>query len=78
MANTTWGELSWSAGAFGGENDATVSVTGQSLTSSLNSVSLSISGFVNLIGEQLISSLNNGCLICKSASLYPRFFQIYR
>jgi hypothetical protein len=59
MANTAWGELSWSAGAFGGENDATVSVTGQSLTSALNSVSLSISGVVNLTGEQLNSSLNN-------------------
>jgi hypothetical protein len=40
MANSAWGELGWSAGAFGGENDATVSVTGQSLTSALNSVSL--------------------------------------
>ena len=59
MANTAWGELGWSVGAFGGENDATVSVTGQSLTSALNSVSLSISGVVNLTGEQLNSSLNN-------------------
>jgi hypothetical protein len=59
MANTTWGELSWSAGTFGGANDVDVLVTGQSLTSALNSVSSSISGVVNLTGEQLTSSLNN-------------------
>ena len=59
MANTTWGELGWSAGTFGGANDATVSVTGQSLTSALNSVSISLSPIINLTGEQLTSSLNN-------------------
>ena len=59
MANTTWGELGWSAGTFGGANDADVSVTGQSLTSALNSVSISLSPIINLTGEQLISSLNN-------------------
>jgi CheY-specific phosphatase CheX len=59
MANTTWGELGWSAGTFGGANDATVSVTGQSLTSALNFVSISLSPIINLTGEQLTSSLNN-------------------
>jgi hypothetical protein len=55
MANSAWGELGWSSGTFGGLNDIDVSVTGQSLTSSLNSVSISISGSVLLTGEQLIS-----------------------
>jgi len=59
MANTTWGELSWSAGTFGGANDATVSVTGQSLTSVINSVSILSSPLITLTGEQLSSSLNN-------------------
>jgi len=59
MANTTWGELSWSAGTFGGANDATVSVTGQSLTSVINSVSILSSPLINLTGQQLTSSLNN-------------------
>jgi hypothetical protein len=59
MANSAWGELSWSAGAFGGENDANVLVTGQSLTSVLNSVTFTIDGIVNLTGQQLSSSLNS-------------------
>jgi len=59
MANSAWGELSWSAGTFGGLTDANVLVTGQSLTSALNSVSLSINGIVNLTGEQLSTSLNS-------------------
>ena len=59
MANSAWGELSWSAGTFGGLSDVDVSVTGQSLTSVLNSVSLSIDGVVNLTGQQLTSSLNS-------------------
>jgi hypothetical protein len=59
MANTTWGELSWSAGTFGGANDAIVSVTGQSLTSVLNSVSISLSPNVSLTGQQLSTSLNS-------------------
>ena len=59
MANTAWGALSWSAGAFGGENDAIALVTGQSLTPVLNSVSALSSPLINLTGEQLSSSLNN-------------------
>jgi hypothetical protein len=59
MANTAWGELGWSAGTFGGANDVDVLITGQSLTSILNSVSLSIDGIVNLNGQQLTSSLNS-------------------
>jgi hypothetical protein len=59
MANTTWGELSWSEGTFGGLSDVDVLVTGQSLTSVLNDASISISGVVNLTGEQLSSSLNS-------------------
>ena len=53
MANSAWGELGWSAGAFGGENDANVLVTGQSLTSALNDVSISLSPNVSLTGQQL-------------------------
>jgi hypothetical protein len=59
MAITAWGDLSWSAGTFGGLNDIDVSVTGQSLTSSLNNVSISIDGVINLSGQQLTSSLNS-------------------
>jgi hypothetical protein len=59
MANTTWGELSWSSGVFGGANDADVLVTGQSLTSVLNSVSISLGANVSLTGEQLSTSLNS-------------------
>ena len=59
MANTTWGELGWSVGTFGGANDVNVSVTGQSLTSSLNNVFISLGTSVSLTGEQLNSSLNN-------------------
>jgi hypothetical protein len=59
MANTAWGALSWSAGTFGGQNDADVLVTGQSLTSVLNSVSISLSANVSLTGEQLSTSLNS-------------------
>jgi hypothetical protein len=46
MAITTWGQLGWSAGTFGGINDIDVSVTGQSLTSSLNSVSIIVDNVV--------------------------------
>jgi len=59
MANTTWGQLSWSAGTFGGANDAIVSVTGQSLTSVINSVSTLSSPLINLTGQSLTSVLNN-------------------
>jgi hypothetical protein len=59
MANSAWGELSWSSGVFGGANDVDVSVTGQSLTSALNSVSISIGPNVSLTGEQLNTSLNS-------------------
>jgi hypothetical protein len=59
MANTAWGELSWSAGTFGGANDVDVLITGQSLTSALNDVSISLSSNVSLTGEQLNTSLNS-------------------
>ena len=59
MANSAWGELSWSSGVFGGANDVDVSITGQSLTSALNSVSISLSPNVSLTGEQLSTSLNS-------------------
>ena len=38
MANAAWGDLTWNTGTFGGINDQNVSVTGQSLTTSLSSV----------------------------------------
>ena len=72
MANTTWGELSWSAGVFGGANDADVSVTGQSLTSVLNSVSISLGANVSLTGEQLSTSLNHSS--SNSNSISPSEF----
>jgi CheY-specific phosphatase CheX len=59
MANTAWGELSWSAGTFGGANDVDVLITGQSLISALNDVSISLSPNVSLTGEQLSTSLNS-------------------
>ena len=59
MANSAWGELSWSSGVFGGANEVDVSLTGQSLTSALNSVSISIGPNVSLTGEQLSTSLNS-------------------
>ena len=59
MANTTWGELSWSAGTFGGANDVDVLITGQSLISALNDVSISLSPNVSLTGQQLSTSLNS-------------------
>jgi hypothetical protein len=59
MANSAWGELSWSAGTFGGINDVTVILTGETLSSTLNNVSISIDSLINLTGEQLNSSLNN-------------------
>jgi hypothetical protein len=59
MANSAWGELSWSAGAFGGENDANVSVTGQSLTSVLNSVSTVGDSNTSLTGQSLTTSLGS-------------------
>ena len=59
MANTAWGELSWSSGVFGGANDADVLVTGQSLTSVLNSVSISLGANVSLTGQLLSTSLNS-------------------
>jgi len=73
MANTTWGELGWSAGTFGGANDATVSVIGQSLISVLNNngVSLSISGLVNLTGQSLTSVLNNNVSFSITGSVTP-------
>jgi len=72
MANTTWGQLNWSAGTFGGANDADVLVTGQSLTSALNSVSISLSPNVSLTGEQLSSSLNNnGISFSITGNVFP-------
>lgn len=72
MANTTWGQLNWSAGTFGGANDANVLVTGQSLTSALNSVSISLSPNVSLTGEQLSSSLNNnGISFSITGNVFP-------
>ena len=53
MANT-WGELSWGLGAFGEQNDISVSLTGIELTSSLNSVSeVNAGSVVDLTGSTL-------------------------
>ena len=56
MANSAWGELGWSAGSFGGENDAVVSITGQSLTSALGIVDPGPDA--NLTGQQLTLGFN--------------------
>ena len=55
-----WGAYGWGDSAWGNNSiSVTVSVTGQSLTSTLNSVSLSINGLVILTGEQLATTLNS-------------------
>jgi len=49
MANSAWGELNWSAGTFGGQNDVTVSVTGEQLVNALESnVGVSAGGSVQV------------------------------
>jgi hypothetical protein len=101
MANSAWGELSWSAGTFGGLNDVTVqvtapgtlttwgsnswsqfgwgenlglstlqgnatidiisvaNVTGQLLSTSLNSVTATGTANLTLTGQQLTTTLNS-------------------
>ena len=59
MANSAWGDLNWGAGTFGGENDVTIAVTGQSLTSAINSVSTVGDANTSLTGESLTTSLGS-------------------
>jgi hypothetical protein len=58
MAASAWGSLGWNVGTFGGENDVTVILTGQSLTSVINSVVISADSNTNTTGEFLTSTIN--------------------
>ena len=72
MANTAWGALSWSAGTFGGQNDADVLVTGQSLTSVLNSASISLNAPSNLndVEEDCCGIFENLSHCCSNKVVY--------
>ena len=67
MANAAWGDLTWNTGTFGGINDQNVSVTGQSLTTSLSSVTALFqpnAGWgVSLATAQLLSTTLNSVTI---------------
>ena len=57
---TAWGSKGWSIGEFGtGDENIVVFPTGQSLTSSLNSVTSFTDVTVNLTGNTLTMSLNS-------------------
>jgi len=62
MANSAWGELNWSAGTFGGQNDVTVLLTGEQLINVLESnVGISAGGSVQVPASeetQLLLSYN--------------------
>ena len=62
MANSAWGELNWSAGTFGGQNDVTVLVTGEQLIHALESnIGISAGGSIQIPASeetQLILSYN--------------------
>jgi len=63
MANSAWGELNWSAGTFGGQNDVTVLVTGQTLVKVLESnIGISAGGSVQVPASEEVKlnlSLNS-------------------
>jgi len=62
MANSAWGELNWSAGTFGGQNDVTVLVTGEQLVKVLESnIGISAGGSIQIPASeetQLLLSYN--------------------
>jgi hypothetical protein len=62
MANSAWGELNWSAGTFGGQNDVTVLITGEELIHVLESnIGISAGGSVQVPASeetQLLLSYN--------------------
>ena len=62
MANSAWGELNWGAGTFGGQNDVTVSVTGEQLVKVLESnIGISAGGSIQIPASeetQLLLSYN--------------------
>jgi len=63
MANSAWGELNWSAGTFGGQNDVTVLVTGLTLVKVLESnIGISAGGSVQIPASEEVElnlSLNS-------------------
>jgi len=63
MANSAWGELNWSAGTFGGQNDVTVLVTGLTLVKVLESnIGISAGGSVQIPASEEVKlnlSLNS-------------------
>ncbi len=63
MANSAWGELNWSAGTFGGQNDVTVLVTGEQLVKVLESnIGISAGGSVQIPASEEVElnlSLNS-------------------
>jgi len=62
MANSAWGELNWSAGTFGGQNDVTVLITGEELIHALESnIGISAGGSIQIPASeetQLLLSYN--------------------
>ena len=58
MANA-WGELSWSQGSWGEQNDISVSLTGLQVNCAQNNVSVAIGQQINVTGQQQNLSLNN-------------------
>jgi len=55
MANT-WGELTWGAGSFGLQNDASVPITGNLLTVTQGTATAGISQQISLTGQSLTTS----------------------
>jgi hypothetical protein len=58
MANA-WGELSWSQGSWGEQNNVSVSLTGLQVNCVQNSVSITIGQQVEVTGQQLNSNINS-------------------
>ena len=58
MANA-WGELSWSQGSWGEQNNVSVSLTGLQVNCAQNSVSIAIGQQVDVTGQQLNSNINS-------------------
>jgi hypothetical protein len=63
MANSAWGELNWSAGTFGGQNDVTVLITGEELIHALESnIGISAGGSIQIPASEEVElnlSLNS-------------------
>jgi hypothetical protein len=58
MANA-WGELSWSQGSWGEQNNVSVSLTGLQVNCVQNSVSIAIGQQVDVTGQQLNSNIDS-------------------